>query len=163
MNSDYPNQDLTHIAVFNIGGFHGLYKDVPLVKKKVFKRAAIVTKKIDLSLVRLKSNFQHVIPMDNLYVHTCINREFNCGVCEKCLRTLLALDAANKLDNFRAVFDIDAYKKNRGNAYLFLYEQFVLRRNPFYAKAYAILSRRHKDFFAAIDTQVKARLRPQQV
>lgn len=45
MNSDYPNQDLTHIAVFNIGGFHGLYKDVPLVKKKVFKRAAIVTKK----------------------------------------------------------------------------------------------------------------------
>ena len=242
MNSDYPNQDLTHIAVFDIGGFHGLYKDVPLVKKKVFNRAAIVTKKIDLPLVRLESNFQHVIPMDNLYVHTyrdtmaiyalqklwrvyyyasgfsfrefslennsnvdpahfelllldcfstaglkifsdgsegdrndkidfiadnalaqkylhvCINREFNCGVCEKCLRTLFALDASNKLDNFRAVFDIDAYNKNRGNAYLFLYEQFVLRRNPFYAKAYGILSQRHKDFFAAIDAQVKAQL-----
>jgi len=238
---------LTHIAVFDIGGFHGLYKDVPLVKKKVFKRAEKVVPKLKLPLIKLESDFQHVIPMDNLYVHTyrdtmaiyalqklwriyyygstysfsdfslennlgvdpahfepllldcfstaglkifsdgsegdrndkidfiadnalarkylhvCINREFNCGVCEKCLRTLLALDAANKLDNFRAVFDIDAYNKNRGNAYLFLYEQFVLRRNPFYAKAYAILSRRHKDFFAAIDAQVKARLRPQQV
>lgn len=92
------------------------------------------------------------------YLHVCTRQETNCGMCEKCRRTLLAMDAANKLDNFRAVFDIDAYNKNRGNAYMFLYEQFVLKRNPFYGKTYEILSRRHKDFFDSIDAQVKKQL-----
>ena len=92
------------------------------------------------------------------YLHVCTRQETNCGMCEKCRRTLLALDAANKLDNFKAVFDIDAYNKNRGNIYLFLYEQFILKRNPFYSKAYEILSQRHKDFFDSIDAHFKKQL-----
>lgn len=233
---------MTHITVFDIGGVHGLYRNAPRVKQKIFERAEKVVAELDLPLVKVESNFQHVIPQDNLYVHTyrdmmaiyalqklwrvyyyastyaydefsladnmsappahfepllldcfstaglriisagaegdrndkiafiadnelaqkylhvCTRQETNCGVCEKCLRTLLALDAANKLDNFRAVFDIDAYNKNRGNAYLFLYEQFVLKRNPFYGKTYEILSRRHKDFFDSVDAQAKKQL-----
>ena len=92
------------------------------------------------------------------YLHVCTRKETNCGMCEKCLRTLLALDAANKLENFRAAFDIDAYEENRGNAYLFLYEKFILQGNSFYGKTYEILSRRHKDFFDSIDAQVKSKL-----
>ena len=83
-------------------------------------------------------------------MHVCTRLETNCGVCEKCLRTLLAIDAANKLDNFRAVFDIDAYNKNRVNAYLFLFEQFVLRHNELYSATYQILYERYKDFFDSI-------------
>lgn len=233
---------MTHITVFDIGGVHGLYKNAPRVKEKIFERAEKVTAELEMPLVKLESNFQDVIPQNNLYVHTyrdmmaiyslqklwrvyyysstysydefslagnltvdpahfellllecfstaglgiisagaegsrndkiafiadnefaqkylhvCIHEENNCGTCEKCLRTLLALDAANKLDNFRAVFDIDAYNKNRGNAYLFLYEQFMLKRNPFYSKTYEILSRRHKDFFDSVDAQAKKQL-----
>lgn len=94
-------------------------------------------------------------PLAQKYLHVCINTEMNCGRCEKCLRTLLALDAVNKLDNFREAFDLAAYNENRANAYLFLYEQFVLRHNPFYAKPYEILSRRHKNFFDSIKAQLK--------
>lgn len=228
--------------MFDIGGVHGLYKDALRVKKKIFERAQQVAAEINLPLVKIESNFQHVIPQNNLYVHTyrdmtaiyalqklwrvyyyssgyaydefslagnltvdpahfdlllldcfstaglriisagaegdrndkiafiadnelaqkylhvCIREENNCGVCEKCLRTLLAMDAENKLDNFKAVFDIDAYIKNRGNAYLFLYEQFILKRNPLYGKTYEILSRRHKDFFDSIDARVKEQI-----
>lgn len=35
----------------------------------------------------------------------------NCSVCDKCMRTLTALDTLGKLDNFSGVFDIEAYKK----------------------------------------------------
>ena len=91
-------------------------------------------------------------------MYVCTRKENNCSVCEKFLRTLLAIDALNKLDNFRAVFDIDAYNKNRGNNYLFLYEQFILKHNPLYAKTYQILSHRHKKFFDSIAVQIQAQL-----
>ena len=97
-----------------------------------------------------KINFIADSPLAQKYLHVCTRLETNCGVCEKCLRTLLAIDAANKLDNFRAVFDIDAYNKNRVNAYLFLFEQFVLRHNELYSTTYQILYERHKDFFDSI-------------
>ena len=34
----------------------------------------------------------------------------NCGICSKCLRTLLPLEILGKLDNFSGVFDIEKYK-----------------------------------------------------
>ncbi len=37
----------------------------------------------------------------------------NCGVCVKCARTLLVLEAMGKLDNFKDIFDLDAYRKMR--------------------------------------------------
>lgn len=107
-----------------------------------------------------KINFIADSPLAQKYLHVCIKEETNCGVCEKCLRTMLALDAANKLENFREVFDLDIYNKNRGNAYLFLYEQAALRKNPFYQKSFEILSRRHSDFFASVAAQVKAQQLP---
>lgn len=36
----------------------------------------------------------------------------NCGVCHKCLRTLLPLEIMGKLDDYAGVFDIEQYKKN---------------------------------------------------
>ena len=36
----------------------------------------------------------------------------NCGLCPKCLRTLLPLEILGKLDDYKNVFDIEQYKKN---------------------------------------------------
>lgn len=40
--------------------------------------------------------------------------KINCGQCRKCRRTILQLEAINKLDAFASVFDLSAYKKNPG-------------------------------------------------
>ena len=39
------------------------------------------------------------------------NKE-NCSVCSKCIRTLLALEAMDILDDYKGLFNIDAYKKH---------------------------------------------------
>lgn len=47
------------------------------------------------------------------HLHSCLNYSFNCGICTKCKRNLLAIDALGKLDEYYESFDIDSYKKNR--------------------------------------------------
>lgn len=39
--------------------------------------------------------------------------ETNCSCCGKCNRTLLAIDALDKLSDYQMVFDIEKFKKNR--------------------------------------------------
>lgn len=47
----------------------------------------------------------------------CFN---SCGECSKCLRTLVTLDILGSLDKFNNVFDIEKYKKNRTDAFVWL-------------------------------------------
>ncbi len=47
----------------------------------------------------------------------CFN---SCGECSKCLRTLVTLDIMGSLDQFKSVFNIDKYKKNRVNVFVWL-------------------------------------------
>jgi len=47
------------------------------------------------------------------YLHVCLKEQDNCGVCEKCVRTLLGLDALNALDLYKDVFDVRYYKENK--------------------------------------------------
>ena len=87
-------------------------------------------------------------PIAQKYLHVCLKKDTNCGWCSKCLRTLLSLDAAGKLDNFRGSFNIDAYLKGRKKAFTYLYNE--IKKNPaspFFAKTYEILYKRHKKFF----------------
>lgn len=37
----------------------------------------------------------------------------NCGMCSKCMRTLLTLDILGKIDNYKDLFDIDQYYKRK--------------------------------------------------
>ena len=48
----------------------------------------------------------------NVCIHP-INQGHNCSKCEKCMWTLLPLEAMGKLDQFGNVFDIETYRKNR--------------------------------------------------
>ena len=52
------------------------------------------------------------------YLNVCITRlpdAFNCGYCQKCLRTLLPLEIMGKLDKFSRIFNIEQYKRNSFN------------------------------------------------
>lgn len=57
------------------------------------------------------------------YLHVCLAKPYNCGVCSKCRRTLVTLDMLDKLDNFKEVFDIEYYKKHRDEYYKWLASQ----------------------------------------
>lgn len=46
------------------------------------------------------------------YLNVCVNEAKNDGLCFKCIRTLLTIDALGGLDKFSKVFDIDSYKHN---------------------------------------------------
>lgn len=47
------------------------------------------------------------------YLNVCLDEGDNCGKCEKCVRTLLGLDALGALDKYSPVFDIAYYRKHK--------------------------------------------------
>lgn len=61
------------------------------------------------------------------YLHVCTSDlGENCNICGKCKRTLVTLDALGALEKFRAVFDIDYYKKHRRSYLRWLVAQQIL-------------------------------------
>ena len=62
-------------------------------------------------LEKLESISSYDIVKKNL--HVCTKKEYNCGTCSKCVRTILELDSLGKLDEFRDVFDVDFYYTNQ--------------------------------------------------
>ncbi|MCJ2020527.1 hypothetical protein MKK84_24375 [Methylobacterium sp. E-065] len=59
------------------------------------------------------------------FLNVCLYpaRETNCGKCAKCKRTLVTIDMMGKLDNFKAVFDIEQYLNNRLENFVYLTQQ----------------------------------------
>ena len=77
-------------------------------------------------LNRLEKTKQIIdIPIVQKYLHVCIEKPYNCGVCSKCRRTLVTIDLLGKLDKYETVFDIDYYKKHRDEYYIWLYEKHL--------------------------------------
>lgn len=46
------------------------------------------------------------------HLHVCIDDHINCGKCNKCIRTMCALDCMDKLNDYKHVFDVEHYYKN---------------------------------------------------
>lgn len=61
------------------------------------------------------------------YLNVCVKEPFNEGECFKCIRTLLSLDATGNVNDFKAVFDVEKYKKNKKK---------YLRRSWIFARFY---------------------------
>jgi hypothetical protein len=72
------------------------------------------------------------------YLNVCTQTAINCNKCEKCTRTLLALDALGKLDNYSSVFDINYYRKNAQKYYTKLI-YYKLLKNIYYVEIYPLL------------------------
>lgn len=47
------------------------------------------------------------------YLNVCVSSPHNDGVCFKCIRTLLSIDATGNVDDFNAVFDVKNYRANK--------------------------------------------------
>lgn len=60
------------------------------------------------------------------YLHICTKKEYNCGVCPKCMRTLLSLYALNvNLDEYKKIFDIDYFNKNKNEYFEWIYNEHI--------------------------------------
>lgn len=67
------------------------------------------------------------------YLNVCFNELHNCGICAKCIRTLLEINAVGDIDQFMDVFDVHFFKKH--------YKTYLRRlfinakmKNEFYSK-----------------------------
>ena len=45
------------------------------------------------------------------HLNVCVPQADNCGCCNKCMWTLIPLEAIGKLENFKDVFNLNAYRK----------------------------------------------------
>lgn len=91
------------------------------------------------------------------YLHVCTVKPYNCGICSKCRRTLVALDAIDKLDNFKKVFDIEYYKNHKKEYYNWLLAQHG-DRDEMNEPVYQILSKR-KGFKTSLGCKIKSHTR----
>lgn len=84
------------------------------------------------------------------YLNVCFFKTDNCNLCEKCIRTLLELDALNSLEKYSLVFNIEYYYKNI-DFYLTHLQYYVYKKSKTYIEIYPYL--KHK---VTIKIKVKA-------
>lgn len=72
-----------------------------------------------------KINYIADYKVPQIYLHVCTSGEDNCGVCDKCKKTLIAIDAHHKLDRFANVFKLEEYKSNRTEYLTWLYNKWI--------------------------------------
>lgn len=66
------------------------------------------------------------------YLNVCLKESHNCGKCEKCIRTLLGLDALGQLDKYKDVFDIKYYRKHKSWYLQKMLEQVVRHKHDYF-------------------------------
>ncbi len=95
-------------------------------------------------------------PMARKYLHSCLYYDFNCGQCVKCYRNLITFDALGTLDEFREVYNIDEYKKNRTKALEYLVKEILFNGwNYKYLKdAYDIIKKREPETISALESKL---------
>lgn len=57
------------------------------------------------------------------YLNVCVRKDYNCGECEKCKRTMLELDSLGKLDLYKSVFNVEKFKNEMNNNFLLLLQK----------------------------------------
>jgi bacterioferritin-associated ferredoxin len=77
-------------------------------------------------------------PPAKKYLNVCCAEGKNCGKCEKCIRTMLNLEALGVLDEFQSVFDTDYYRNHKSMYYTWLCLKQMLE-DPFMKETYRIL------------------------
>lgn len=91
-------------------------------------------------------------PITKKYLHSCLTHDFNCGICPKCYRNLLTLDALGRLDEYASIYDIEAYKHTRKNALIYLVReiQFHGYSYPYLLDVYNELKKREPETISQI-------------
>ena len=76
------------------------------------------------------------------FLNICTRQFKNCGICEKCIRTQLSLDAVGKLNEYKDVFNVDNYYNNRNKYYKKLLKE-IHKGNIYYKEIYKYM-KEHK-------------------
>lgn len=102
--NEFELRDLTQLCC-------GSYE---LLSLNVFSTPQIEILSEGMGLTRM-GKLRNVVKYSPSYesLNVCLADGDNCGVCEKCIRTLLGLDALNALDLYSEVFDTNYYKENK--------------------------------------------------
>ena len=96
------------------------------------------------------------------YLNVCVNEVENDGICFKCIRTLLTIDALGGIDKFSKVFDVDAYRRNRFFYLKRLYLDAKFKNDVFYKELLPYfqheltLSLKLRFFFSALFNHLRA-------
>lgn len=96
------------------------------------------------------------------YLNVCVNEAKNDGICFKCIRTLLTIDALGGIDKFSKVFDIDSYKHNRFFYLKRLYIDAKFKNDEYYKeiipyfKHELTFSMKLRFFFSALYNHLRA-------
>lgn len=61
-------------------------------------------------------------PPTYVYLNVCVKEGANCSHCEKCMRTMLALYALDKLELYQQVFDVESFMKHLPTRLAHLYK-----------------------------------------
>lgn len=93
-------------------------------------------------------------------LNVCFNEDKNCGKCEKCVRTLLALEALKKIDLYKNVFDLDAYKKRKYKNYTILMHQ-KYKKNKNFVDIYKLMKK--NNIKIPLICKIKGRILPNRV
>ena len=80
-------------------------------------------------------------PPSYRYLSVCFTDAKNCGYCEKCKRTILTLDALNKLELYKDVFDVNYYRLHQREYLVMLYQQWKAG-NSYYAELYPFFKKK---------------------
>ena len=96
-------------------------------------------------------------PLAHKYLQSCLTETFNCGMCQKCKRNLLTLDALEKLDDFSQVYDIETYRKNVIDYYTWMCLQIQIGSHTglYFAKTYPVLKDRNSEMFKTIEENLE--------
>lgn len=94
---------------FTDGLEHNLWWSMPLLGSDYLEVVPANSSMTRIEKTEFISDFEPAY--NNLSVCWLGNK--NCGECDKCIRTLVALDFIGVLDKFKNVFDVEKYYKNR--------------------------------------------------
>lgn len=72
-----------------------------------------------------KVRFISQFPNDASFLDVCVDRSPNCGICFKCRRTLLEIDAVGKCSVFAKAFDMEGYMTKKKDFLAWLYIQHL--------------------------------------
>lgn len=73
------------------------------------------------------------------YLNVCTRTAENCNMCEKCMRTLLALDGLGVLDRYRSVFDVDYYLAHKQDYLRRMCKEYIGKQNGEYIEIYPLM------------------------
>lgn len=92
-------------------------------------------------------------PITKKYLHSCLTHDFNCGICPKCYRNLLTLDALEKLDEYESIYDIEAYKHSRKDALNYLVREISFHgySYPYLLDIYNVIKKREPNTIKSIE------------